>query len=250
MLIGFLALFTSAVLASPTPQASVDTSVHCGQWDTVTAGNYELLLDQWGISSASGSQCAHVTSMSGSTIAWTTNWTWTGGSGVKTFTDMQLNAGIGKQLSAIGSMPATWDWSYSLSSGAVADVAFDLFTASTPTGANVNEIMIWMANYNAGPISAQYGSNGQPVPKASNISLAGHTWNLFFGSNGANNVYSFLPTSGTITSFSGDINTFFKYLTSSQGVSSSQYLKTAQAGTEPTSGTGTLATTAFSLTIN
>ncbi len=104
-LVGFLALTTSSVLASSTPQASVDTSVHCGQWDTVTAGNYELLLDQWGISGASGSQCAHVTSMSGSTIAWTTNWTWTGGSGVKTFTDMQLNSGIGKQLSAIGSMP-------------------------------------------------------------------------------------------------------------------------------------------------
>ncbi|KLO17895.1 glycoside hydrolase family 12 protein [Schizopora paradoxa] len=248
-LVGFVAL-ASAVVASPTPLASVDTSVHCGQWDTVTAGNYEMLLDQWGISGASGSQCAHITSMSGSTIAWTTNWTWTGGSGVKTFTDMQLNAGIGKQLSAISSMPATWDWSYSLSSGAVADVAFDLFTASTPTGANVNEIMIWMANYNAGPISAEYGSNGQPTPKAANVNIAGHTWNMFFGSNGANNVYSFLPTSGTITSFSGDINAFFKYLTSNQGVSSSQYLKTAQAGTEPTSGTGTLTTSAFSLTIN
>lgn len=96
------------VLSSPVElesRASVDTSVHCGQWDTVTAGNYELLLDQWGISGATGSQCAHITSMSGSTIAWTTNWTWTGGNGVKTFTDMQLNAGIGKQLSAIMSMP-------------------------------------------------------------------------------------------------------------------------------------------------
>ena len=81
---------------------------------------------------------------------------------------------------------------------------------------------------------------------------------MYFGSNGANNVYSFLPTSGTVTNFSGDINAFLKvslycmstsfvtdpvamqYLTSSQGVSASQYLKTAQAGTEPTSGSGTL----------
>ena len=66
------------------------------------------------------------------------------------------------------------------------------------------------------------------------------TRNLYFGSNGANNVYSFLPASGTISSFSGDINTFLEYLTSKQNVSSSQYLKTAQAGTEPTSGTGAL----------
>ncbi len=83
-LVGFLALTTSAVLASPTPQAE-RRHLPCtvGSGDTVTAGNYELLLDQWGISGASGSQCAHVTSMSGSTIAWTTNWTRTGGSGVK-----------------------------------------------------------------------------------------------------------------------------------------------------------------------
>lgn len=92
-----------------------------------------------------------------------------------------------------------------------------------------------MANYNAGPISATYGSNGQPVPKASNINLAGHTWcvaglctgvlrvidvedrNLFVGSNGANNVFSFLPTSGTITSFSGDINTFFQVIVAQLG---------------------------------
>ena len=73
----------------------------------------------------------------------------------------------------------------------------------------MNEIMIWLANFNAGPISATYSSSGQPVPVASSISLAGHTWNLYSGSNGANNVFSFLPTSGTITSFSGDLKTFF-----------------------------------------
>lgn len=72
----------------------------------------------------------------------------------------------------------------------------------------MNEIMIWLANFNAGPISSAYNSSGQPVPVASGISLAGHTWNLYSGSNGANNVFSFLPASGTITSFSGDIKTF------------------------------------------
>ena len=35
--------------------------------------------------------------------------------------------------------------------------------------------------------------------------------NLYFGSNGANNVYSFLPSSGArITNFSADLNDFFK----------------------------------------
>jgi xyloglucan-specific endo-beta-1,4-glucanase len=36
--------------------------------------------------------------------------------------------------------------------------------------------MIWLANFNAGPISAVYNSNGTPQPIASGISLAGHTW--------------------------------------------------------------------------
>ena len=69
--------------------------------------------------------------------------------------------------------------------------------------------MIWLANFNAGPISYQYGSDGKHVPVASNLSIAGHTWNLYSGSNGANAVWSFLPTSGTITSFSGDLKGFF-----------------------------------------
>lgn len=35
--------------------------------------------------------------------------------------------------------------------------------------------------------------------------------NVYFGSNGANNVYSFIPTGGaTVTSFSGDLNVFLK----------------------------------------
>ena len=95
--------------AAPAPAADaaqLDTSSHCGQWDTVSASPYSLLLDQWGASGAtSGSQCANLISLSGSTISWTTTWTWTGGTGVKSFTNIQLNDGINQQLSAISSMP-------------------------------------------------------------------------------------------------------------------------------------------------
>ncbi|KAL0958812.1 hypothetical protein HGRIS_014131 [Hohenbuehelia grisea] len=249
LLVPFIAAAPAGELLA---RQSIDTSSHCGQWDTVTAGPYSLLLDQWGAGGASsGSQCASLTSFSGTTVAWKTTWNWQGGNGVKSFTNIQLNNGLNKQLSAIKSMPSTWKWSQSASGSIVADVAYDLFTSSSPGGNNVNEIMIWLANYNAGPISSQYNSDGTPKPVASNVSLAGHTWNVYFGSNGANNVYSFLPTgNGIITSFSGDLNTFLKYLTSSQGVSASQYLKTAQGGTEPTTGSATLTTSAYSLVIN
>ena len=109
--LALLVPFVSLALALPAAleldsRASVDTSSHCGQWDTVTAGTYELLLDQWGASGAtSGSQCANLVSLSGSTISWKTTWTWTGGSGVKSFTNIQLNQGINQQLSAISSIP-------------------------------------------------------------------------------------------------------------------------------------------------
>ncbi|KAF5309995.1 hypothetical protein D9619_010407 [Psilocybe cf. subviscida] len=231
-------------------RASVDTSSHCGQWDTVAVGSYSLVLDQWGKSGASsGSDCAQLASLSGSTVAWKTTWNWNGGNGVKSFTNMQLNANLNKQLSAIKSMTSTWKWSQSSSGTVVADVAYDLFTSNTAGGSNVNEIMIWLANYNAGPISAAYNSDGTPKPAASNLSIAGHTWNLYSGSNGSNKVFSFLPTGSAITSFSGDINLFLKYLTANQGVSTSQFLITAQAGTEATSGSATLTTSAYSLVI-
>ncbi|KAJ7108546.1 concanavalin A-like lectin/glucanase [Mycena epipterygia] len=232
--------------------AAIDTTSHCGLFDSVTAGSYSLLLDQWGASGAtSGSDCANLVSLTGTTLSWKNVWTWTGGTGVKSFTNINVNSGLNQQLSAITTMPAVWTWSYSTSSvltrlqKLVADVAYDLFTSNTAGGSAVNEIMIWLANFNAGPISAQFNSAGQAVPIVSNLSLAGHTWNLFFGSNGANNVYSFLPTSGTITSFSGDINLFLKYLTANRGVSTAQFLTTAQGGTEATSGSATFTTYAF-----
>ncbi|KAI0041482.1 glycoside hydrolase family 12 protein [Auriscalpium vulgare] len=225
-------VLVSAAIASPLATRQIDTSSHCG-----------VLLDQWGASGASsGSDCAKLTSVSGTTVAWTTNWSWTGGSGVKSFTNIQLDVGLNKQLSQIKSIPTVWNWSQTTQGSIVADVAYDLFTSATSGGSNANEIMIWMANFNAGPISAVYMSNGQPQPVASSINVAGHTWNLYSGSNGANNVFSFLPTSGTIISFSADLNYFLKYLTAYEGLSTSQYLITAQAGTEATSGTATLTT--------
>ncbi|KAJ3562944.1 hypothetical protein NP233_g9265 [Leucocoprinus birnbaumii] len=249
-----LLLLTQIALAAPSGELekrqSIDTSVHCGQWDAITAGQYTLYLDQWGKGNAqSGQSCANFASLSGTTLAWKNNWTWTGGNGVKSYTNINLNANLNKQLSAIKTINAAWTWSQSTSGSIVANIAYDLFTSSSSGGSNQNEIMIWLANFNAGPISAQYNSDGTPKPVASNINLAGHTWNLYFGSNGANNVYSFLLTSGTATSFSGDLNTFLKYLTSSQGLSSSQYLTTVQGGSEATSGTATLTSSKYSVSI-
>ncbi|KAG1845728.1 concanavalin A-like lectin/glucanase domain-containing protein [Suillus subalutaceus] len=136
---------------------AVDTTPFSGQFDSVNVGQYSLLNNLWGEHDAtSGSQTTQITSMKGSsTIAWKTNWTWTGGNQVKSFANIQLNTGINQQLSAISNMPSTWHWSQSNTGVVVADVAYDLFTSDTAGGSNVNEIMIWLANVNSGPIAAQ-----------------------------------------------------------------------------------------------
>jgi hypothetical protein len=77
-----------------------------GQQDNVTVGQYSLLLNHWGLSDAtSGYGCAALTSLSGTTIAWKNSWTWEGDNKIKSYTNIQLNKGLGKQLSAIKSMP-------------------------------------------------------------------------------------------------------------------------------------------------
>ena len=58
----------------------------------------------------------------------------------------------------------------------MADVAYDLFTSHTAGGSNVNEVMIWLANFNAGPIAYEYGQDGQAVPTARNLAIAGNNW--------------------------------------------------------------------------
>ncbi|KAF9223165.1 glycoside hydrolase family 12 protein [Gyrodon lividus] len=220
----------------------------CGQYDVITAGSYSLLTNLWGATNAtSGSQCSTLESVDENFVKWCTTWTWTGTS-IKSFSN--INKGVDRRLSAISSMPTTWNWSQASTGTVVADVAYDMYTSHTAGGFNVNEIMIWLANFNAGPISSQYDSSGQPVPIESNLSLGGYTWNLYLGSNGANQVYSFLPTGEALTSFSADLYPFLSYLVESQGISSSQYLTIVQAGTEATSGSATLTTSAYSLTIN
>ena len=87
----------------------VDTTALVGQYQSVTAEQYSLLNDLWGEHDAtSGSQTSQLTSLDGTTIAWETSWTWTGGpNDVKAFSNIQLNQGINQQLSAISSMPVS-----------------------------------------------------------------------------------------------------------------------------------------------
>ena len=132
-----------------------------------------------------------------------------------------------KQLSAISEIPTTWKYTYT-GSDMVADVSYDMFTSSSSaSGASADyEIMVWLSALGgAGPISSTGSTIATPT-------IAGQSWKLYTGPNGDTTVFSFVASS-TVTSFSADLNDFISYLTANQGLSTSQYLMSVQAGTEP-----------------
>ncbi|KAK0475890.1 glycoside hydrolase family 12 protein [Armillaria novae-zelandiae] len=255
-LISSVLCFISLVSAAPSElQRRLDTSTHCGsygiyksigQYDSVNTGIYTLYLNQWGKNGASsGQSCAAVTSTSGNNVAWTTSWTWSGGDGVKSYTNINANNGLKAKLSAINSIKSSWAWSQTTSGTVTANVAYDLFTSSSASGKNEYEIMIWLDNVNAKPISYHYDATGAAIATVKSLSIAGYKWDLYYGNNGSNYVYSFLTSDkSAVKSFSGDLMDFFDVL------STSQYLITAQGGTEATQGSATLKSSTFSLVIS
>jgi len=217
----------------------------CGQWDTVETGSYTVYQDLWGESAASsGSQCTTVDSVSGTTISWSTSWTWAGGSSsVKSFANAVVSQTTGYIISSISTIQSTWNWSYT-GSNIVADVAYDIFTSSSATGSDEYEIMIWIAALGgAGPISATGSTIATPT-------IAGTSWKLYYGLNGATKVFSFVAAS-EVTSFSADLKLFLTYLVGNEGFSASQYMKSIGAGSEPFTGSSAVLTTsAYSTVIN
>jgi xyloglucan-specific endo-beta-1,4-glucanase len=125
----------------------------------------------------------------------------------------------------------------------VADVSYDMFTSSSADGSDEYEIMVWVAALGgAGPISSSGSTIATPT-------IGDVTWDLYSGPNGDTTVYSFVASSEQ-TSFSGDLLDFFDYLEEYEGFSSSQYLLSIQAGTEPFTGSDAeLYTTAYSVSV-
>ncbi|CUA71049.1 Endoglucanase cel12C [Rhizoctonia solani] len=219
-------------------------NVLTGQWDneSLNSGYYTLYNNLWGKDSGSGSQTTQATSVNGKKVAWKTTYNWSGGPyNVKSYSDVGLNSGLNKKLSAISSIPTGWYWTYSsASSNLVSNVSYDLWLSTTSGGSNTDEIMIWLsARGGAGPAGSQITT----------ATVNGVTWKLFKGTVSTWTVWSFVAPS-ELTSYNSDLKPFFTYLINSQGLSSSKYLTGVQAGTEPFVGSATLTTTEYSVTVN
>ncbi|KAF7158170.1 hypothetical protein CNMCM5623_002836 [Aspergillus felis] len=210
----------------------------CGQWDSVSAGAYTIYQNLWGEASAtSGWQCTGLDYQGGNVISWHTSWNWQGAPSSFHFEYPDYLEVEEHWLMAV------CVYSYT-GSNIVADVAYDIFTSYSPGGSTAYEIMIWLAAIGgAGPIS----STGSPI---ATVTIAGTSWDLFKGPNGATTVFSFVAHSEQ-TSFNADILAFFKYLIQSQGLPSSLYVSGIAAGTEPFIGSNAQLTTGeYVITVN
>ncbi|KAI3338349.1 family 12 glycosyl hydrolase [Ustulina deusta] len=237
------AALAGLALATPTPTVDKRATTFCGQWDSVQTGSYIVYNNLWGSSSGTGSQCTTVNGLSGSSVAWSTSWSWSGGeSSVKSYANAVIQT-TAKKISAISTIPTTWAYSYT-GSNIVANVAYDLFTSSSASGSSEYEVMVWLAALGgAGPIS----STGSPVATPT---IAGVSWKLYEGYNGAMHVFSFVASS-QVTNFSGDLKSFLSYLTTNNGMSTSQYVTSLGAGSEPFVGSNAvLTTTGYSISVN
>ncbi|KAF4981737.1 hypothetical protein FZEAL_2539 [Fusarium zealandicum] len=241
-------LFVSALLAvsaaaSPTP-AALDKRAQtmCGSWGTVQASGYTVYHNNWGSGSASsGHQCTTFDQVKkGNSFVWSTEWSWAGGPGqVKSYANVALEK-VNKKLSQIKSIPSKWTWRYT-GSKMIANVSYDLWLAPSASAKNQYEIMVWVGAYGgAGPISA----TGSPIDTPT---LVGSKWKLFKGKNSDVTVFSFVAEKN-IGNFDADLNEFYKYLTSKQGISKEMVVTSLQAGTEPFEGSNAVLRT-FDYTI-
>ncbi|KAL4110408.1 hypothetical protein PRIC1_002099 [Phytophthora ramorum] len=237
------ASFAAALAAAA--MSAANAADFCDQWGQTTSGDYIIYNNMWGKADATtAKQCTGLTSGSGDTISWHTNWSYQGGEAkVKSYPNAALEFDP-VPLTSVKSIPSTMQYTVKYSGTVVADVAYDLFTSSTADGEKEFEIMIWLAAIGgAGPIS----STGKPIDTTT---IAGNEWSVYSGPNGQMMVYSFVAPK-QVENFEGDLMEFFNYLAKSQSFKTSQFLIKVECGTEPFLGDDvTLTVSKYSAVVN
>ncbi|MEU4158919.1 hypothetical protein [Actinoplanes sp. NPDC026670] len=199
------------VLGQAPAQAAVWWS--SDQWGNWTSGGYTLYNNIWG--SGAGPQTIWANS--------TSNWgVWanhpnTGG--IKSYPNASRSVGI--KLSALRSATSTFNVTVP-TSGVAFTTAYDIWANGTSY-----EIMLWMNKYGAvGPLGTFQTA----------VTVGGHTWNVYSGSNGANQVFSFVRTSNT-NAGTVDIRAVLNWIRT-RGWYGDVTLSTIQFGYEITSSSG------------
>ncbi|MEU3452962.1 cellulose binding domain-containing protein [Micromonospora sp. NPDC006766] len=241
---GLLAAGSIVAIVLGAGNASADTQI-CDQYGSTTiGGRYVVQNNRWG---TSAQQCINVTS-TGFSITRQDGTGNTSGAPVSYpsiflgchYTNCSPGTNLPVQVKNISSAPGSISYNYI--SGATYDAAYDIWLDPSPKrdGVNQMEIMIWLNRQ--GPI--------QPIGSVvGNATLAGRSWQVWRGSNGSNNVISYVASSA-IPSMSFDVMEFVNDTRSRGGITNDWYLTSIQAGFEPWQGGVGLAVNSFSQSVN
>ncbi|HEX6340178.1 GH12 family glycosyl hydrolase domain-containing protein [Umezawaea sp.] len=238
-LAGLLAAGTIAAVAP----AQADTTI-CEQYGSTTiGGRYVVQNNRWGSSAA---QCINVTS-TGFQITTQQGSAPTNGAPLSYpsvflgchYGNCSPGSSLPMQVSRIRSATSSIDYRYT---GGTYNASYDIWLDPTPktNGVNQMEIMIWFNRQ--GPI--------QPIGSAvGTTSVGGRTWEVWRGSNGANNVISYVAPSA-ISSWSFSVRDFINDVRARGAITDSWYLTSIQAGFEPWNGGTGLAVGNFSASVS
>ena len=208
----------------------------CDQWGQWVNGSATFYNDIWG--SGAGQQCiwANKSNQFGVAAAHPS------GGSVKSYPNISYSPGTA--ISAINTY--TSSFAVTVPSNGVYETTYDIW----PKNGNTRvEIMLWvnMAGGNQ-PIARSYGAGGA-VADFTNVSVGGHSWNVYTGSNGSNHVVSFLRTSNT-NSGAIDVKAVLNWIiTNEKSFTASWTLDQVQFGFEiiSDSGTQSFITSSFSV---
>jgi xyloglucan-specific endo-beta-1,4-glucanase len=193
-----------------------------------TSGAYSFNNDVWG--SGAGPQTIWVNSPAD----WGVNSNQPNTGGIKSYPHINFN--VNKALGSLTRLTSTM--SATTPAGGAWESAYDIWDTN-----HAYEIMLWM-NYtgtaagcgNVKPISYNWSAAGCAIPVYTNVAVGGHTWNVYRGSNGANQVFSLLRTSKT-NNATVDVLAVLKYL-QNQGWMGNINVGEVQFGFEITSSAG------------
>lgn len=151
----------------------------------------------------------------------------------KGYTFVGLTQGLETRLSAIKSIPATYDWTRTNSTAYKGNICFDFMTSDTKgdsTSTRAQELMLWL-EYTGGQLPIGWVEG----PIATIPNLYGTSWKLYQGKNEDTGitVSSLLPDKQFSGSFSGDIKDWLEALVKAGVFTESTFVNVGNAGTEP-----------------
>ncbi|MEH1128683.1 GH12 family glycosyl hydrolase domain-containing protein [Micromonospora sp. CPCC 206061] len=237
----FLTGSVAVVVAAGPAQADVRI---CEQFGSTTIqGRYVVQNNRWG---SSAEQCINVTD-NGFSIVSQQGSAATNGAPLSYpsvflgchYTNCSPGTNLPLQVSQISSATSSINYAYT---GGTYNASYDIWLDPTPRrdGVNQVEIMIWFNRQ--GPI--------QPIGSVvGNATVGGRTWEVWRGSNGSNNVISYVAPSA-ISSWSFSVLDFINDTRNRGMITNSWYLTSIQAGFEPWNGGVGLGVNSFSAAVN